>query len=82
MEEPQQLKGHIPLLSVSSAFYHFIDARRRTPDRCDDFSKWLKGFGNQYTQLVEQIGAVDPYFRTLTELRIQLGEIFEEYLEK
>jgi hypothetical protein len=82
IEEPQQLKNQIPLLSVSSLFYHFIDARRRTADRDDDFSEWLKGFGNQYTQLVEQLGAVDPYFRTLTELRVQFGEIFEEYFGK
>ena len=79
ISEPEQLKELIPQLTVSSVFYHFIDARRRTLHRSDDFSEWLKGFGNGYTQLVGQINTVDPYFKSLTELRNQLAKIFEEY---
>jgi len=80
ISEPEELNGHIPQLTVGSIFYHFVDARRRTANRSDDFSEWLKGFGNSYNKLLEQIAALDPYFKTLTELRFQLSQIFEEYL--
>jgi hypothetical protein len=80
--EPEELKVQIPQLTVGSIFYHFIDARRRTANRSDDFSEWLKGFGDTYSRLLEQIAALDPYFKSLTELRSQLRQIFEEYVHK
>ncbi len=80
LTKPEQLKEYIAHLTVGSIFYHFVDARRRTANRGDDFSEWLKGFGNSYERLLEQIAAIDPYFKSLTELRSQLGQIFEEYV--
>jgi hypothetical protein len=59
-----------------------VDARRRTANRSDDFSEWLKGFGDSYERLLEQIAALDPYFKSLTELRSQLSQIFEEYVSR
>jgi hypothetical protein len=82
ISEPEELKGHIPQLTVGSIFYHFVDARRRTANRSDDFSEWIKGFGNSYNRLLEQIAALDPYFKSLTELRSQLSQIFEEYVSR
>ena len=41
IEQPVQLVELSGGLSTSSVFYHFIDARRRTPDGRDDFSLWL-----------------------------------------
>jgi len=82
ISEPEELKGHIPQLTVGSIFYHFVDARRRTANRSDDFSEWLKGFGNSYNKLLEQIAALDPYFKSLTELRSQLSQIVEEYVSR
>jgi hypothetical protein len=80
LTKPEQLKEHIAQLTVGSIFYHFVDARRRTANRSDDFSEWLKGFGNSYNRLLKQIAALDPYFKSLTELRAQLAQIFEEYV--
>jgi hypothetical protein len=80
LTKPEQLKEYIAHITVGSIFYHFVDARRRTADRSDDFSLWLKGFGNNYNRLLEQIAVLDPYFKSLTELRSQLSQIFEEYL--
>jgi len=80
--EPEELKGYIPQLTRGSIFYHFVDARRRTANRSDDFSEWLKGFGNGYDRLLEQIAALDPYFKSLTELRSQLSQIFAEYMSR
>jgi len=82
ISEPEELKGQIPQIGVGSIFYHFVDARRRTANRSDDFSEWLKGFGNSYNRLLEQIAALDPYFKSLTELRSQLGQILEEYTSR
>jgi hypothetical protein len=82
ISEPEELKGHIPQLTVGSIFYHFVDARRRTANRSDVFSEWIKGFGNSYNRLLEQIAALDPYFKSLTELRSQLSQIFEEYVSR
>lgn len=71
----------LPRLTGSSVFYHFIDARRRTDSRRDDFSEWLLGFGDSHVGLVGKLAAIDPYFSTLTELRGELSALFNYYLE-
>lgn len=65
----------MPDLSTSSIFYHFVDARRRQPDRRDDFSVWLDGFGDAYRVLSDRLAGVDPYFGSLSELRQQLASL-------
>ncbi len=80
ISEPEELKELIPQLTVGSVFYHFVDARGRTANKNDDFSEWLMGFGDSYDELVEQIASLDPYFKSLTELRSQLRDIFKEYI--
>ena len=79
ISKPEELKELIPQLTVGSVFYHFVDARGRTAKKNDDFSEWLMGFGDSYDELLEQIATLDPYFKSLTELRAQLAEIFEGY---
>lgn len=74
--QPQELAELMPHLSITSVFYHFIDARRRSADGSDDFRVWLQGFGDRYEDLCARLAAVDPYFETLTELRAQLAELF------
>jgi len=80
VHEPGELKALIPHLSAGSVFYHFIDARRRTPFGNDDFSEWLLGFKEKYRALVDRIAIIDPYFTTLVDLRQELAGVFEEYL--
>ncbi len=79
IEDPTGLAHEIPHSSTSSIFYHFIDARRRTPDGQDDFSTWLRGFGERYEPLLARIADVDPYFASLSELRSQLTAVFGDY---
>jgi hypothetical protein len=67
---------------LGSLFYHFIDSRRRTQSRRNDFSEWMGGWGEQYAQLAAQIAAVDPYFNSLTELRDHLHAILQSNLQK
>ena len=79
LQQPNELAQLIPRLSPSSIFYHFIDARRRIADSSDDFRLWLAGFNGQYDALCQDLGGVDPYFGSLSELREQLTTIFNKY---
>ena len=78
LDDPRKLQELLPRMSVSTIFYHFIDARRRTSDRRDDFSRWLSEMGAQSREVAERISAIDPYFTSLAGLRSQLVNIFDE----
>ncbi len=82
IEEPKELSIMLPNISASSVFYHFIDARRRTPHGMNDFCEWLSGFNGMYDDLCAELCAIDPYFVTLTELRRQLACLFESYFKQ
>jgi len=79
ISKPEDLAETLPAFSLSSLFYHFIDARRRTPDAVDDFRAWLLGFGDTYSALCSAIATIDPYFTTLAELRDRLSGLFKAY---
>lgn len=80
IQNVEGLALYIPRLPTSSIFYHFIDARRRTSSRRDDFSEWLMGFGYEHAALVRKFGSIDPYFSTLTELRSELSATMNSYV--
>ena len=82
IQTPEELAQIIPTISLGSLFYHFIDSRRRTESRCNDFSEWMAGLGEQYAGLAAQIAAIDPYFNSLTELRDHLHMILQANLQK
>lgn len=75
LRKPEELVSAIHNMSMGSIFYHFIDARRRTECRHDDFSDWLAIFGDKFTPLVEKLAGVDPYFGNLSELRTRLEQV-------
>jgi hypothetical protein len=79
LHEAKDFVTAIPNMSIGSIFYHFIDARRRTPDKVDDFRAWLSGYGKKYKGLISQLADVDPFFPTLSELRDQLASLFKGY---
>lgn len=81
LERPRELAGVLPRLSTSSVFYHFIDARRRLPEKTDDFRSWLSGFPD-YKDLIAALADIDPYFVTLAELKSQLALLFAAYFEE
>jgi Family of unknown function (DUF5752) len=81
ISQPEELPNVIKTLSPSSIFYHFIDAKARTPGRMDDLSMWLKVFGSQYDELIEKIQSIDPFFLSLTDLRDELAKIFQDFFE-
>jgi hypothetical protein len=76
---PREMMELIPQMSTNSIFFHFIDARRRTENKIDDFRQWLSYFGETYQPLIECLSEIDPYFITLTQLRQQLEAAFQDY---
>lgn len=81
IKEPKDLPRIIASLPSGSIFYHFIDARMRTPEKIDDFSIWLKIFGSKYDSLIEKIQSIDPYFLSLTQLREELAKTIQNHFE-
>lgn len=79
ISHPCELKTLLPTLSSTSIFYHFIDARRRTPNGTDDFSYWLAEEGPEYGDLLKKIQHIDPYFLSLNEQKQKLTEIISNH---
>lgn len=79
---PIDLVPYLAHLSTGSIYYHFIDARNRTAERCDDFSAWLASCGPEYAPLRERLCAVDPYFASLQNLRQIVTGHFQEFFEE
>jgi hypothetical protein len=73
--DPTLLPQMLPALSLSSIFYHFIDARRRAPEGIDDFSAWLDAYGEEYAVLRNEIASIDLYFSTMSEIREKLVQV-------
>lgn len=68
-----------PKLSLSSIYYHFIEARRRTVDHANDFSAWLRTAPNPPNTLIEQFEWLDFYSYNLTQLRERLLGILAKH---
>ncbi|MFQ5452822.1 MAG: DUF5752 family protein [Candidatus Zixiibacteriota bacterium] len=72
LNSPEDLVTTLPKISYSSIYYHFIEARRRTDERVDDFTSWIKGFDADYKELVNAFKNVDFYYLPLHELKATL----------
>jgi hypothetical protein len=81
LNDPHQLLDIITDMSLGSIFYHFIDARRRSHENKNDFSIWLRVFGDKYKGLREGLDKIDPYFTTLNELRQELNSVLHHYVK-
>jgi len=71
----------IPQLSASSVYYHFVEARRRTGGRLDDFSAWLKDLPEETKALEQAFAGIDFYFLNLRELKRALVQICWDWNE-
>ncbi len=74
ISRPEDLQEAIPNMSLGSIFYHFIDARRRTVEKTNDFSAWLLGLGPEYEPLASAFDKLDPYFSSLKALRSMIHQ--------
>ena len=80
---PSQLSDAVRAMSGTSVFYHFVDARRRTPDAVDDFTTWLNDIDRErYHDLTVRLAGIDPYFVSLAETRDELRRTFEEFIRE
>jgi hypothetical protein len=75
LTQPTELAVAVPTLSLGSVYYHVVDARRRPPQRVDDFRTWLSGFGGAYARMIQSLESLDPYFMSLAELRATLASV-------
>jgi hypothetical protein len=75
---PAELAELIPRSMAGSIFYHFVDARRRSPERVDDYSSWLKEWGPKCDEVRRRLSAVDFYLWPLTELRERIARCFQD----
>ncbi|HSG99225.1 MAG TPA: DUF5752 family protein, partial [candidate division Zixibacteria bacterium] len=66
---PAALAELVPTLSTGSVYYHFIEARRRLETNLDDYTTWIRSFGEEYAQLAEILNLVEYHFCSLSELR-------------
>ena len=69
LESPVDLIRELPHLSLGSIYYHFVEARRRTTERQDDFTAWLTDFGDETHELISALKNIDFYFLALSELK-------------
>jgi len=74
---PEALAAGLPHFSTGGIFYHFIDARRRTPGRTDDFSAWLADHDPPPEGLLARLAELDPYFSSLENLRRSLVAVLQ-----
>lgn len=79
IEKPEDLLTTIDQLSKSSIFYHFIDSRRHKKASEDDFSLWLRGFGEAYQPLIKSFSEVDIYFLSLSDIKSRLSIIVHDF---
>ncbi|MEJ2041094.1 MAG: DUF5752 family protein [Desulfosarcinaceae bacterium] len=81
LDTPEVLGRFLDHMSLGSIFYHFIDACRRTESGKNDFTEWLWAWEGHYHELGDELAAMDPYFKSLMEIREQLIEIFSTHLD-
>lgn len=72
LETPEDLHREIPHMSLSSIYYHFVEARRRREDGLDDFSGWLLDSDGAVEPFIKALKSVDFYFFSLAELKRNL----------
>jgi len=82
LAEPSDLAKWLPEFSYSSIYYHFVEARRRTPARLDDFSTWLKSFDQETENLRNRLSTIDFYHLTLPQLKSALIAAVRECAEE
>ena len=79
--DPKELPRAVSEMSQSSVFYHFIDARRRTPRGVDDFSTWLTDLdADAHLELCTELAGIDPYYGTLDETKRNVSAVLRRFL--
>ncbi len=70
---PRKLSDAVKQMTNGSIYYHMLEAMRRPPIQKDDFTAWLGSIGDQGESFIPAIATIDPYFKTLWDLRNELA---------
>lgn len=78
------LKEFVEMLrkvTFDSIYFHIFEARLRLSKQANDFSYWIESsLGDK--KLADQIAAMDPYTRSLDDLRRSLIKMIEKRIEE
>ncbi len=66
---PWDLIHAIPEMNQGSIYFHLVEARWRVPEKKDDFTAWLKGWGKVGEPYIKALAAIDMSYLSLNELR-------------
>jgi len=75
----REFKGILGNITIDSIYFHIFEARLRLERKTNDFSNWIEN-SIGYKELAEDISKLDPYTRTLEELRKVIIEIINSHL--
>ena len=71
------LKGFVEIvkkITIDSIYFHIFEARLRFEKKTNDFSNWIEtSLGDK--ELADEISELDPYTRTLEDLRVTIINI-------
>jgi hypothetical protein len=72
---PSRLGPTIRKMTNSSVYFHFLEARRRTSVRKDDFTAWLMENEQENRPYLDALSSIDFYFNSLADLRRELARV-------
>jgi len=64
-------------ITIDSIYFHIFEARLRLERETNDFSNWIET-SLEDKELADQLAALDPYTRTLEDLRSAIIEMVEK----
>lgn len=67
----------LPKITNISLYFHFLEARLRLEGPTNDFSQWLSWRGEE--ELAQAVNSLDPYSRTLDELKADMAALGRKY---
>lgn len=73
--------GIFKKITIDSIYYHIFEARLRLEKKTNDFSNWIEtSIGDK--ELAANIARLDPYTRTLEDLRETIIKLVEKEMRK
>jgi hypothetical protein len=77
ISHPRELAVAIGTMTGGSVYFHFLEARRRSPFGKDDFTAWLheNNDSEKNRPYIEALARIDFYFHTLPHLRKELTKV-------
>ncbi len=73
IKDPGEMADAVDRMTNGSVYFHFLEARRRTPAGTDDFTLWLQDFKDQWDDLLQDLKTIDFVFYSLGELRQEIA---------